>query len=133
MLQNWLVPQMNEDSGDYIFQQDGAPPHWHLNVRRFLIESLPQQWIGRMGNEDLALQFCDRGLQISHPATFFLLGFMKDAVYIPLLPKNLNDLRNLIIAAVNSLTQDIRHKVWNEFSYRVDVICAARGGHIEHV
>ncbi|PNF22210.1 hypothetical protein B7P43_G04466 [Cryptotermes secundus] len=33
MLQNWLVPQMN----------------------RFLNESLPQQWIGRMGNEDLTL------------------------------------------------------------------------------
>ncbi|PNF24991.1 hypothetical protein B7P43_G07957 [Cryptotermes secundus] len=57
MLQNWLVPQMNEDSGAYIFQQDGAPSHWPLNVRCFLNESLPQQWRGRMGNEDLALQF----------------------------------------------------------------------------
>jgi len=57
VLQNWLLPQMSEDSEDFIFQQDGAPPHCHRDVRRFLNESLPQRWIGRVGKEDLALQF----------------------------------------------------------------------------
>ena len=57
MLQNWLLPQMSEGSEDFIFQQDGAPPHWHRDVRRFLNESLPQRWIGRVGKEDLTLQF----------------------------------------------------------------------------
>jgi hypothetical protein len=57
MLLNWLLPQMSEDSEDFIFQKDGAPPHWHWDVRRFLNESLPQLWIGRVGKEDLALQF----------------------------------------------------------------------------
>jgi hypothetical protein len=57
MLQKWFLPQMNEDSGDFIFQQDGAPPHWHRDVRRFLNQSLPQRWIGRIGNENLALLF----------------------------------------------------------------------------
>jgi len=42
MLQNCLLPQISEDSEDFIFQQDGAPPHWHRDVRRFLNESLPQ-------------------------------------------------------------------------------------------
>jgi hypothetical protein len=42
MLQNWLLPQMRKDSEDFIFQQDGAPPHWHRDFRRFLKESLPQ-------------------------------------------------------------------------------------------
>jgi hypothetical protein len=56
-LKNWLLPQMSEDSEDFIVQQDGAPPHWHRDVRRFLIESLPQRWIGRVGKEDLVLQF----------------------------------------------------------------------------
>ena len=32
MLQNWLVPQMSEDSEDFIFQQNGDPPHWHRDV-----------------------------------------------------------------------------------------------------
>jgi hypothetical protein len=57
MLQNWLLPQMNEESEDFVFQQDGALPRWHRDVRRFLNESLPERWIGRVGKEDLALQF----------------------------------------------------------------------------
>ena len=48
LLQNWFLPQMSEDPEDFIFQQDGAPPHWHRDVRRFLNESLPQRWIGRV-------------------------------------------------------------------------------------
>ncbi|PNF41666.1 hypothetical protein B7P43_G06968 [Cryptotermes secundus] len=96
MLQNWLVPQMNEDSGDYIFQQDGAPPSWHLNFRRFPNESLPQQWIGRMGNEDLALQFWPPRSPDLTPCDFFLWRSVKDAVYVPLLATNLNGLRNRI-------------------------------------
>jgi len=36
MLGNWLMPQLNEGSNDYIFQQDGSPAHYkevrgHLN------------------------------------------------------------------------------------------------------
>ena len=73
-MQKWLLPQMSEDSEDFIFQQDGAPPHWHWDVRRFLNESLPQRWIGRVGKEDLVLSSGPRDLLISHPATFFLWG-----------------------------------------------------------
>ncbi|PNF20691.1 hypothetical protein B7P43_G00324, partial [Cryptotermes secundus] len=123
MLQNCLVPQMNGDSGDYNFRQDGAPPHWHLNVRRFLSESLPQRWIGRWPPRSPDLKPCD----------FSLWGFVEDAVYVPPLPPNLIDLRNRITAAVNSVTKDICHRVWDEFSYRLDVIRAAGRGHIEHL
>jgi hypothetical protein len=27
MLQLWLLPQLAADSGDFVFQQDGVPPH----------------------------------------------------------------------------------------------------------
>ena len=31
MLENWLMDKLSEkESGDFIFQQDGAPPHWSL-------------------------------------------------------------------------------------------------------
>jgi hypothetical protein len=32
MLQNWLMPQLAEEE-EFIFQQDGVPPHWHMGVR----------------------------------------------------------------------------------------------------
>ena len=45
MLENWLMPQLNEDSNDYIFQQDGSPAHYK-DVRGYLKRNLPQRWIG---------------------------------------------------------------------------------------
>ncbi|PNF16639.1 hypothetical protein B7P43_G06415 [Cryptotermes secundus] len=89
--------------------------------------------IGRMGNEDLTLQFWPPGSPDLTPCDFFLWGFVKDAVYVPPLPTGLIDLRNHITAAVNSVTQDICHQVWDEFSNCLDVIGAAGGGHIEHL
>jgi len=133
MLQNWLLPQMSEDSEDFIFQQDGAPPHWHRDVRHFLNESLPQQWIGRVGKEDLVLQFWPLRSPDLTPCDFFLWGFIKEAVYVPSLPTTLVDLKNCITTAVNSVTQNILLRVWKEFSYHLDVTRAARGGHTEHL
>jgi hypothetical protein len=69
MLENWLPPQMIEDSEDFIIQQDGASPHWDQDIRNFLNECLPQQWIGRIGN---GLQ----GLVISHPATLSVTKYI---------------------------------------------------------
>jgi hypothetical protein len=127
----WFLPQMCEDSEDLIFQHDEAPPHWHRDVRRFLKESLPQRWIGRFGKEDLALQFWSPRSPDLTPCDFFLWGFVKEAVYVPSLPTTLDDVKNRITTVVKSVTQDLR--VWNEFSYRLDVTCAAGGGHIEHL
>jgi len=133
MLQNWFFPQISENSEDFIFQQDGAPPHWHRDVRRFLNESRPQRWIGRVGKEDLALQFWPPRSPDLTPCDFFLWGFVKEAVYVPSLPTTLDDLKNHITTTVNSVTQDILLRVWNEFSYRLDVTRAAGGEHIEHL
>ena len=36
MLENRLMPQLNEDSNGYIFQQDGSPAHCHKDVRGYL-------------------------------------------------------------------------------------------------
>jgi hypothetical protein len=132
MLQIWLFPQMNEDSEDIIFQQDGPPLHWHEDFGRSLNESLPQRWIGLVGKENLALQFWHtRSPDLTH-CEFFLWGFVKELVYVPSLPKNLNDLKNRISTAVISVTQDILLWVWNEFSYRLGVTRTAGEGHIEY-
>ena len=49
------MPQTNEDSDDYVFQQDGCPAHFRNDVRDYLNTNLPQRWIGRFGQEDAAL------------------------------------------------------------------------------
>jgi hypothetical protein len=44
------MPRLLEDFGQtLIFQQDGAPPHYHRSVTDFLNETIPDRWIGRGG------------------------------------------------------------------------------------
>ena len=40
MLENRLMPQLNEDSNDCTFQQDGSPAHYK-DVRGYLNRNLP--------------------------------------------------------------------------------------------
>ena len=67
------------------------------------------------------------------PYEFFLLGFVKDIVFVPPLPANLKDLRNRITAAVVLVGRDMLTRVWNEMDYRIDVCRITKGGHIEHL
>jgi hypothetical protein len=53
MLASWLLPQLEEDSNDFIFQQDEALPHFHVAVRNHLNAQLPRRWIGRAGANDV--------------------------------------------------------------------------------
>lgn len=44
MLQNWLMEKLHEEeSSDFIFQQDGAPLHGCLKVRQYLHTPLPDR------------------------------------------------------------------------------------------
>ena len=53
MLQNWLMAELiANEHGGFIYQEDGAPPHWKLIVRAYLNDNLPRRWIGRGSGED---------------------------------------------------------------------------------
>jgi hypothetical protein len=103
-LQLRLLPQLQEDSDNFTLQQDGAPPQFHLELRRHLNTTLPQRWIGRRSrcNEGSAL--------IPRPPRspeltkwkFFLWGYGKDNVYVSPLPTDLPELRQRIVAAVDT-------------------------------
>jgi len=73
MLENWLMPPLNEDSNDYIFQQDGSPAHYKY-VRGYLNRNLPQMWIGRTGKEDDALMRWPPRFPDLTPCDFFFWG-----------------------------------------------------------
>jgi hypothetical protein len=49
MLENSLLPKLQQDMDtDFIFQQDGAPPHFHRKVTSHL-SRMVVAWIGRGG------------------------------------------------------------------------------------
>jgi len=59
-----------------IFQQDGAPPHWGLDIRRFLDATFPNRWIGT----DCPTPWPPRSPDIT-PLDLFLWGYVKDKVF----------------------------------------------------
>ena len=61
------------------------------------------------------------------------MGFVKDTVFVPPLPANLQDLRSRITAAVALVDRDRLTRVCYEMDYRIDVCRITKGGHIEHL
>ncbi|PSN41739.1 hypothetical protein C0J52_16924 [Blattella germanica] len=76
------------------FQQDGAPPHIHRNVKTFLDVTFPRNWIDRGG----PIAWPPRSPDLT-PLDFFAWGFIKRVVYMRKV-RNLFDLRQRIIGAV---------------------------------
>ena len=47
-----MIPRLNdflENENEVYFQQDGASPNFHVNVRNFFNRKFCQKWIGRRG------------------------------------------------------------------------------------
>ena len=74
MLTTWLMPQLEHDSADFVYQLDGAPCHYYRNVRNFLYETLPHQWIGRAVNNDQHLLLWPPRSPDLIPCDFFPMG-----------------------------------------------------------
>ena len=49
------MSQVEDDSDDFLYQQDGAPPYYRHLVRGYLSQHLPQRWIARTAAADQAL------------------------------------------------------------------------------
>jgi len=108
-----------------------SPPHFHRNVWVLLNRVHQQRWIGRAAKGDNHLLLWPSRTQNLTPCNFFLWGFVKDSVYVPPLPMSLNELRDQITHALQTITADMLHRVWDEFDYRVHVCHVTQGAHIE--
>jgi len=67
------------------------------------------------------------------PCDLFLWGYVKDQVYVPLLPASIPELKVRIRTATETISDDMLQTVWNELDYRVDVCRITKGAHIEHL
>ncbi|KAJ4446633.1 hypothetical protein ANN_13330 [Periplaneta americana] len=133
MLGQWLMPQLESDSAHFMYQQDGAPLHFHNEVRTFLNDRLPNRWIGRAGRDDMQILSRPPRSPDLTPCDFYLWGYVKDSVFVPPLPENLPDLRTSIINAIAAIDMDTLSRVWDELDYRLDVCRDTSGAHIDHL
>ncbi|PNF33829.1 hypothetical protein B7P43_G08609 [Cryptotermes secundus] len=77
MLQTSIFLAIRELLGDERFYlQDGAPPHYHRDVRAYLDDTLPGRWVGRRG----AIEYQPRSPDLT-PLDFCPWGTLKDEVY----------------------------------------------------
>ena len=94
---------------------------------------MPQRWIGRRGGKDFllcALLSKSWGLTVRD---FFLVEVCQRKVYVPLFSANIDDMKDRKTAAINSVDHDVLSRIWEELSYRLNVVRAAGGGHIQHL
>ena len=125
MPKHYAVPQLEEFQPRVVFQQDGAPPHWGLIVRDFLNETFPNRWIGRNG----PTPWPPRSPDIT-PLDFFLWGCVKDRVYrTPV--RDVETLQSRQIEVLATVNEEMLENTWREIEYRLDILRATNGAHVE--
>ncbi|GFX66895.1 uncharacterized protein TNCV_999341 [Trichonephila clavipes] len=121
------------EQNNFIWQQDGTPPHWHLSACDWLNITVPNQWIGCKEPPDKAsMEWPPRSPGLKS-CDFYLRRFIKNCVKVPLLPADLTDLRHLMEADVARISPGTPKKVWDELAYQLNLCHLTNGAHIEHL
>ena len=127
MLRYFLFPKPRNYPETMIFQQDGAPPHYSLEVREYLNRKLPNQWMGRGG----PISWPARSPDLT-PCDYFLWSYIKDKVYRDP-PQTIEELKAKIRVAIRSINQETLQKVFRSMKTRLGFVVRERGGHFEHL
>ena len=68
--------------------------------------------------------------RISPPLDFFLCGYVKNKVFSTPVP-DITNMKARITDAFATITEDMLENTWRETDYRLDVLCATKGTHVE--
>ena len=103
-------------------------------MRAYLNDNLRRRWIGRASGEDnVMLKWTPRSHDLP-PMRFFSLGICEDlSLCPPPFPANENELKQRITIALEAVTQNMLHHVWDELDYRLDVCRVTGGALIKHL
>ena len=104
---------------------------FHISGKVNVHNVLQQRWIGRAAKGDNHLLLWPPRSPDLTLCDFFLWEFVKDSVYVPPLSMSLKELRDRITHALQTITADMLHRIWDEFDYHLDVCRVTQGAHIE--
>ena len=121
MLEIFVYPLLRTRRRHMLFQLDGAPPHWGLQVCAFLKDKFLERWIGRGG----PAAWPPRSPDINS-LDFFLWGYVKIEVF-----KSLQHLKGRITQAFAQVTVLMLDKTWKELLRRLKMLTDNRGSHVE--
>ena len=106
------MKQLKADNQDFIYQQDGAPPHFHHGVREYLDDKVPRRWIGRASRDDSHLLPWPPRLPHLTLANFFLWGYVIDHGFVSPFPRHLAQLRERIMHIITDIDCQKLGCVW---------------------
>ena len=102
-------------------------------MRACLNENLSKRRIGRAGGGDgVLLKWPPRSPDLTL-SNFFLWGYEKGLVYVLPLPANLVELKQKITSALETVTEDMLLRAWDELNHHLDVCHVAGGAHIKNL
>lgn len=125
-----LFPSRNEPGvhcENLWYQQDGASPHYAVQVRAYLDQVFPNKWIGRRGT----IEWPPRSPDLT-PMDYFLWGHLKNVVYKSR-PASIEDLKSRIRIECAKITEDIISNVQREFIDRLGYCQAQEGRQFQHL
>jgi hypothetical protein len=129
MLQEDIVPAVRQLYGveDMWYQQDGALPLYHRDVRAYLGNIFPDRWIERRGS----VEYPPRLPDLTAPDCF-LWCYLKDAVYSKT-PATLQELRQEIERFCAAVPAGTLVAACQPVTHRRQLYHEPNGGHFEHL
>lgn len=129
LLREYIFPAINNlNIPEPWFQQDGAPPHYGLNIRAVLNQNFPNRWIGRGGPVNWPARSPDL-----NPLDFFYWGKLKSRVYNDIPIASTEELKRRILEASSEISpQQVQNSV-NEFYNRLGHCLVQNGNLFEHL
>lgn len=123
-----LLQQINENDRENLwFQHDGAPPHYHINVREYLNQWKINKWIGRGG----PIAWPPRSPDLT-PLDYFLWGYVKQCVYRDP-PTTAQNMKERIREAFRTVTPQMLENVKRNFVMRLNKCLEVEGRTFEHL
>lgn len=123
--QVWPVISRWENAQSIIFMQDGAPPHYHQDVRSWLNRRFRNKWLGRGGPYEWPARSPDLT-----PCDFFLWGWSKEEVYRTM-PRNLDELENRVREVLTNIPAHMLQAAVADVPRRLEKCAANTGVHVE--
>ena len=115
---------------EFWFMQDGAPAHFSIGVRNYLMETFPHRWIGRGSEFGWPARSPDL-----NPLDFYYWGHLKSLVYTEP-PNNAEELWEKIENSVNFLRHRENVTLFNvrqNLIKRLRKCVEVRGCHFENL
>ena len=111
---------------------DGAPPHFHNDVKNYFLNHFPYRWIGCQAEKYNGLKnWCPRSPDLT-PLDFFLWGYVKSECY-KLAPQNIEELKQAIELCFSKITVKMLENVKNNWESRLQHLIAIDGEQFEDI